>query len=382
VQHGIAHLQEFGPRNGVQVAHLHLDLEIVPAAAQGEAEPLADPLVQHLGERIEGGQRRAVHREQDVAGLHHPFGGGAGQDVPQHQQAFLPGKEAAVTRFGDLVQAKPAKLVEGSVHEGAEQRAAGHRLAGLDALERAHHPVERQEEARGRLHVGPGVQRHYPALDVDDGRTRGAAGGARGRLDVEGIEVVVLAPSVERRLAVQTSQRAREDGNLLARIVADHADLAAGLRAFRPQWQRLRADMAEFRRVVAIKAEIVHRVAVHGLELDFLVVEEDRLGHHRPGVTTWRLVRIRPRSASTTKPVAWVDMFQLVSKARGASMRMVTTLGAMRSSVARQAEGSAATSAAASGGAVCRGGNAGARGPARPASAISLAKSYLPRPWS
>src|SRR4029077_1342455 len=55
-----------------------------------------------------------------------------------------------------------------------------------------------------------------------------------------------------------------------------------------------------------------------------------------PGVTTWRLVRIRPRSASTTNPVACAVVFHSVSKARTASTSIETTLLAMRSSVTAQ----------------------------------------------
>src|SRR5580704_2439880 len=64
-----------------------------------------------------------------------------------------------------------------------------------------------------------------------------------------------------------------------------------------------------------------------------------------PGVTTWRLVRIRPRSASTTKPVACAVAFHSVSKARTRSMSIETTLPAMRSSVTAQS-GLASTAAA------------------------------------
>src|SRR6478735_11565441 len=55
-----------------------------------------------------------------------------------------------------------------------------------------------------------------------------------------------------------------------------------------------------------------------------------------PGVTTWRLVRMSPRSASTTKPVACAEVFHSVSKARVESILIATTPWAMRSRVARQ----------------------------------------------
>src|SRR5579863_3967442 len=44
-----------------------------------------------------------------------------------------------------------------------------------------------------------------------------------------------------------------------------------------------------------------------------------------------------PRSASTTKPVAWPVRFHSVSKARGASTRMETMEGETRAMVAAQA---------------------------------------------
>ena len=106
-------------------------------------------------------------------------------------------------------------------------------------------------------------------------------GGARGRLQIEGVEVVVLADAVVGRVAVEPRERAGEDRQLLAGIVADDADLAADLRAFRIQRQRLGLDEVQLRRVVAIEAEVVHRIAIHRVELHFLAIEERGLGGHR-----------------------------------------------------------------------------------------------------
>ena len=61
-----------------------------------------------------------------------------------------------------------------------------------------------------------------------------------------------------------------------------------------------------------------------------------------PGVTTWRLVRIIPRSASTTKPVACEEAFHSVSNARVLSMRIDTTPDEIRSRVSVHAVSSAA----------------------------------------
>src|SRR6185437_10788818 len=64
-----------------------------------------------------------------------------------------------------------------------------------------------------------------------------------------------------------------------------------------------------------------------------------------PGVTTCRLVRMMPRLASTTKPVACAVSFQSVSKARTSSTLIETTLLAIRSRVAAHV-GLASTAAA------------------------------------
>src|SRR5579863_9067732 len=68
-----------------------------------------------------------------------------------------------------------------------------------------------------------------------------------------------------------------------------------------------------------------------------------------PGVTTCRLVWIRPRSASTTKPVACAVVFHSVSKARVRSTLLEITLGAMRSSVTAQSGFSSTATAACAG---------------------------------
>src|SRR5256885_1668760 len=73
-----------------------------------------------------------------------------------------------------------------------------------------------------------------------------------------------------------------------------------------------------------------------------------------PGVTTWRLVRMRPRSASTTNPVACAVEFHSVSNARVESTLIDTTLLAIRSSVtAQSAFSSTAAACCATCGACC-----------------------------
>src|ERR1700691_4018945 len=64
-----------------------------------------------------------------------------------------------------------------------------------------------------------------------------------------------------------------------------------------------------------------------------------------PGVTTWRLVSISPRSASTTKPVACAEVLRSVSNEADGSICIATTLPAMRSSVAAQSAADASSAA-------------------------------------
>ena len=149
------------------------------------------------------------------------------------EQAGLLRIRLAHARFGVARQAEPAQLGERLVDELRLQRAARHGLAPLDLRERDLDAVERQEEARGSLRVGAGVQRDDATFDVDDGRARRAARRARCGLQIEGVEVVVIAAAVVRRLAVEPRDRAGEDRELLAGVVADDADVAADLRGLR-----------------------------------------------------------------------------------------------------------------------------------------------------
>src|SRR5690606_6044722 len=92
----------------------------------------------------------------------------------------------------------------------------------------------------------------------------------------------VLAETVVRRFAIEARQRAGENRQLLAGIVADHANLASDLSAFRIELELGRLDEAQLRRIVAIEAEVMDRVAVHGIELDLFPIQEYRLRGHGP----------------------------------------------------------------------------------------------------
>ena len=144
-------------------------------------------------------------------------------------------------------------------------------------MQRARHAIERQVEARRRLRAAAGVERQHAAFDVDHRRAGRAARGARRRLVVERVEVVVLADAVVRRFAIQARQRAGEDRQLLAGVVADDADLAADLRALRIELQLGGLDEAQLGRIVAIEAEVVHRIAIHRIQRHFLAIQEHRL---------------------------------------------------------------------------------------------------------
>jgi hypothetical protein len=80
---------------------------------------------------------------------------------------------------------------------------------------------------------------------------------------------------------VQPGERAGEDRQLFAGIVADHADLPADLRPLGVQRQRPGVDITQLLRVETIEAEIVHRIVVDRMEPHHLAVEEGRRGRHR-----------------------------------------------------------------------------------------------------
>ena len=198
-----------------------------------------------------------------------------------HQHARKPRLGATRLGLDFRREPEPLELVVRCVAENRLQRAAGNRLAGLDALERALHARERQIEARRGAAAAAGIERDDAPAYVDHRRARGPARGAGGRLDVESIEVVVLADAVLGGLPIEPRERARQDGELLTGIVAHDADLGADARAFRVQRQGRRRGVAQFRRVVAIEAEVVHRIAIHGPQLDFLAILEHGRRDHR-----------------------------------------------------------------------------------------------------
>ncbi len=198
----------------------------------------------------------------------------------------MPVRSGRASRAASCVAAcKPEahEFVVGRVVEDGLQRAARNGLAALDQLQRALHAAERQVETGLGPAAAARIERHDATLDVDDRRTRRAARRAGGGLHVERVEVVVLADAVFGGFAVEPRQRARQDRELLAGVVADDADLGADARAFRVQRQRHRPHVTQLGRVVAIDAEVVHRVAIDGVQLDFLAVLEHRRRYHRSG---------------------------------------------------------------------------------------------------
>src|SRR5262249_33567880 len=127
------------------------------------------------------------------------------------------------------VEPQTLELVIRGVVEHRIQGPARYGFTLLDQLQRAADTAERQIETGGVAVGTAGIERHYTTADIDDRRPRRAARGARGRLEVKRVEVVVFGNTVFRSIAIQPRQRAREYRQLLAGIVADDADLATHL---------------------------------------------------------------------------------------------------------------------------------------------------------
>ena len=282
VHHRFAEFEVLIGRDGAQGLHVKRMLQRHRTALHLDLDLGADVRIEHVLEGEEFRHGLAVDRHQDVAGRQHAVRGRPGLHVVDHQHARELRIRPAHARFGGGVEPEPPKLIVGRVLEHGLERAARHGLALVDVLERPHHRRQRQIKTRLRAGGAAGIERHHPPLDIDHRRTRGAPGGARGGLIIEGVEVVVLAVTVFRGFAIEACQRAREDGQLLAGIVADHADFAADHRARGIQRQLRRFNEAQLRRVVAIDAEVVNGVSVHGIELHLLAILEGGLRGHRP----------------------------------------------------------------------------------------------------
>ena len=283
VHHGIAELEELRGRDRVQVAYGQRLLDLFAAALDDDVDLAADGVVENFLERQERGHELAVDVGEDVARLQLAFGRRARQHFVHHQHAGEVGARLACGFLRDGPQAETHEFVVRRVVEDGLQGAARHGLAALDQLQRALHAIERQVETGLCPAAAAGVQRDDATLDVDHRRTRRAPRRAGGGLHVERIEVVVLADAVLGGRAVEPSQRARQDRELFAGVIADDADLGADARALRIQRQRHGLHVPQPGRVVAIDAEVVHRVAIDGVQLDFLAVLEHRGCHHRSG---------------------------------------------------------------------------------------------------
>ncbi len=286
VHHGLAELDVLVGGDGVQRLHLERVAQGLVAALDLHLDLVADVIVEHVLEREKLRNRLAVDRHEDVAGGQHAVGGRSGLHLIDHEHAGELRIRRAHARLGLCAQSQAAQLVVRGVLEHRLERAARHRLARIDEFERARDRRQWQIEARRRTGGAARVERNHAALDVDDGRARGAARGARCGLVIERVEVVVLAVAVFRGLAIQARESSGKDRELLAGIVADDANLAPDDGARRIKRQLRRPDEAQLRRIVVIDAEVVHGIAVDREELHFLAVLENRLrrdrtrGHH------------------------------------------------------------------------------------------------------
>ncbi len=265
----------------MQVADRQRQRHALAAALDHEVDRPAHGRVHDFLQRLEGRHELAVDVRQHVARLQLAGRRRAGQHFVDHQHAgeVRPRLARGFLRAG--LQPEAHEFVVGRVLENRLQRATRHRLGALQALEGALHATERQVEAGLRAVAAARVQGHDPALDVEHGRARRTTRGAGRGLDVERVEVVVLADAVVGRRTIEPRQRAGQDRQLLTGVVADDADLGADAGAFRVQRQRDRSRIAQLGRVVAIEAEVVHRVAVDRVQFDFLAVLEHGGRDHR-----------------------------------------------------------------------------------------------------
>ena len=283
-----AHLQIGGGRDRVEILAGERHFHRCAASFHPDRHGLRHGIVEDLLEVDEGVDPPALYAQQDVAGLEKSVGRTTGDGLGDHQHADGIGKRLAHRGLGLGAQAETSKLVVGLVAEDRLDGSAGHWFSRADQIQAADHAVQGQVEARGRALPAAGVEPHHPPAPVDDRRPGRSTRRARGRLEVEGVEVVVAALPVARRLSIQARDGAGQDRELLPGVVPDHADLRPDTGALGRQRQLGDLHEADLGGIEAVEAEVVHRIPVDGQKLDLLAVQEERVRpdrarlHHVP----------------------------------------------------------------------------------------------------
>mmetsp|Transcript_16254 Transcript_16254/g.46126 ORF Transcript_16254/g.46126 Transcript_16254/m.46126 type:complete len:468 (+) Transcript_16254:1789-3192(+) len=289
VDDGAGNLDKLAGGDRMQVICLDGEVKCLVPTLDVEVDALG--VVQGALKREKVVHPLAVELEDNVSGLQASAVRGArGDDLVRHQEARGVAVLVADRGLLLLVQAEAHALGEGEVLEDALQGATWHGLAVAHVLERSDDAVQRQVEARGRARLAAGVEGHTVAVLVDHRAAAGAARGAARGGDVERVVVVVLLAAVVGRVAVEAREGASQDGELLARVVADHADLEADLGALRRERDlREVGQEVDLGRVEAEEAKVVHGVAVQRHHGHLLLAEEggvrlDGAGRHHVAV--------------------------------------------------------------------------------------------------
>ncbi len=280
VDNRVAELQVLVRRNLVQIIDRDTGDDAPAATLQLDFDIFADVAVEDRLERHELGNQFAVDANQYIAGRNDLRRRRFRNDVVHGQHAGQIRKHGPCQLLGIGRQSEPTQLVVRLALKSCLQCAARDRLTFLQFLERAVDAIEWQEEAAGGRTVGAGVERDDFAFDIDDRRSRGAARRAGSGLQIKGIEVVVLAAAIIRRLPVKACNGTGEDRQLLAGIVADDTNLLADVGVIGVQRQFFRLDVSQVGGIVAEEAEVVHRVAVDRRQLHFLVIAKHGLGNN------------------------------------------------------------------------------------------------------
>ena len=281
VKNTVAILDVLVRRNRVQIVDIDLKLQPFAAAFYRNGHFVFHIRVEPRLQRHEFGDLLAFDADENVAGLQEFRGRRAGKDLLDDEKPGLVRVRLPHARFGFAVQTEPARFGVWLVEKLRLQRPARHVASFLDLRQRVADPVERQKEARCRLIVRSRIQCDDAALDIDDGRSRGAARSPRCGLQIKGVEVVVAAAAVVWRLPVEPCDRPCQDGQLFARVVADHADVAADLGRVGNELKLSGLHELQVARRISEQAEVVNRIAVHGDEIDLLLIEKYRLRPNR-----------------------------------------------------------------------------------------------------
>mmetsp|Transcript_49477 Transcript_49477/g.142345 ORF Transcript_49477/g.142345 Transcript_49477/m.142345 type:complete len:466 (-) Transcript_49477:780-2177(-) len=201
VEDRVAALQVCVGDDAVQVLHpQHHPQQLTPPLHK-QLQALPDAIVENLFQRHESRDPRAVNGDQHVPRLQQSERRSFRHQRLHDEHADVLSPRPGCLRLG-VRKTQAPQIRKGRKVEGRLEGTPSHLPPAAQQVHGTLDPVERKGIRGGGANLAGGVQRHDIAIRIHNGRARRAAGSRGRRLEVEGVEVVVALPPVERRLPI------------------------------------------------------------------------------------------------------------------------------------------------------------------------------------